>query len=93
LATLIALPMSWHRAATTTSSSAPARSANVAVCRQWVSWSVTKPSSMSANDSSIASTRVATRGWFSAVCRPISIHSSRLETSIEVKVALGMRPG
>ena len=37
IGTEIALPMSWHRAATTTSSSAPDRSASVAVCRQWVS--------------------------------------------------------
>ena len=38
--------MSWHSEATTTSSSAPARSARVAVCRECVSWSVAKPSVM-----------------------------------------------
>ena len=55
--------MSWQREATTHSSSAPARSARVAVCRQWVSWSTANPSTTSASDSSMASTASAVRPW------------------------------
>ena len=76
--------MSWHREATTISSSAPARSARVAVCRQWVSWSTANPSTTSDSDSSIARTRSATRLWFFIVSVPITIHSSRVETSMRV---------
>ena len=42
--TLTALPMSCSSDANTTSSSAPARSARVAVCSECVSWSTAKPS-------------------------------------------------
>ncbi len=67
LGTLTALPMSWHSEAKTTSGSAPARSARVAVCSEWVSWSVAKPSVMSASDSSMPRMRSATRPWLAAV--------------------------
>ena len=42
--TLTALPMSCSSDANTTSSSAPARSARVAVCSECVSWSTANPS-------------------------------------------------
>src|ERR1035441_3772915 len=84
LGTDTALPMSWQSEATTSSSSAPARSALVAVWRQWVSWSTAKPSTTSDSDSSIISTRSATRPWFLAVSAPISAQSSPVETSMLV---------
>ena len=49
-----ALPMSWHSEATTTSSEAPASSARVAVCREWTSWSTSKPSVISSSEASMA---------------------------------------
>src|SRR5687767_11655202 len=80
--TLMALPMSWHRLATTTSSSAPSRSARVAVWRQWVSWSVAKPSVMSDSERSMSSTRSATRPWFWDVSVPITAHCSAVDSSM-----------
>ncbi|CAN5725008.1 hypothetical protein BH24ACT3_BH24ACT3_18070 [soil metagenome] len=54
LGSLMALPMSLHRDATTPSSSAPARSARVAVCRACWSWSTAKPDRRSASERSSA---------------------------------------
>src|SRR4051812_44696059 len=86
LGTLIALPMSWHSEATTTSSSAPARSASVAVCRQCVSWSVAKPSVIELRERSIPRTLSATRGWFCMVSAPMTAHCSAVDSSIRVKL-------
>src|SRR3954452_10651216 len=86
LGTDTALPMSWHNAATTTSSSAPARSASVAVCKQCVSWSVAKPSTMSDSDSSMPSTRSATRLWFLKLSVPMTPHCSAVDSSMRVNV-------
>src|SRR5580700_1694707 len=76
--------MSWQREATTHSSSAPACSARVAVCRQWVSWSTANPSTTSANDSSMASTLSAERPWCCLVSAPITAHCSWVDTSMLV---------
>src|SRR4029077_19107438 len=86
LGTDTALPMSWHNAAHTSSSSAPARSASVAVCKQCVSWSVAKPSTMSDSDSSIPSTRSATRPWFLKLSVPMTPHCSAVDSSMRVNV-------
>src|SRR5581483_3315555 len=86
LGTEMALPTSWQRAATTTSSSAPARSARVAVCRQWVSWSVANPSVISSSDRSMPSTRSATRSWFLNVSAPMTAHCSAVDSSMRVKL-------
>src|SRR5688572_3709880 len=85
--TLIALPMSWQRLATTTSSSAPARSARVAVWRQWVSWSVAKPSTIESRLRSMARMPSATRPWFFAVSAPMTAHCSAVDSSMRVKVS------
>src|SRR5664280_810127 len=85
LGTDTALPMSWQREATTSSSSAPACSARVAVCRQWVSWSTANPSTTSDSDSNMARTRSATRLWFLTVSTPICAHWSPVETSMLMK--------
>ena len=77
LNTLITLPMSWHSEANTTSGSAPAFSALVAVWRQWVSWSVAKPSVMSAHWRSIVRNCSATRGWLFIVSAPMTAHPRR----------------
>jgi hypothetical protein len=45
----MAFAMSWQSAATTTSLSAPARSARAAVWQTWVSWSTAKPFVIPAN--------------------------------------------
>ena len=50
--TLTALPMSCSSDANTTSSSAPARSARVAVCSECVSWSTANPSVIAASERS-----------------------------------------
>src|SRR5262245_5744858 len=86
LGTLTALPMSWHSAATTTSSSALARSASVAVWRQCVSWSVAKPSVISESDSSMLSTRSATRSMCCEVSAPMTAHCSAVDSSMRVNV-------
>src|SRR5438309_1103096 len=94
--TEIALPMSWHSDATTNSLSAPARSARVAVWRQWVSWSVAKPSTSSSRDRRSHRIRSATRPWFLTCSTPIVSHCSRVEASIRVNVvamAPFSRPG
>src|SRR5688572_14675379 len=91
----MALPMSWHSEPTMTSVSAPASSARVAVWRQWVSWSVAKPSVMALSDRSMFRMPSATRAWFIAVCLPISAHSSAVDSSMRVKVlaiAESLRP-
>ena len=59
--TLTALPMSWSSDANTISSSAPPRSASVAVCSECVSWSTANPSVISASERSMSSARSATR--------------------------------
>ena len=81
-----ALPMSWHREATTTSSEAPASSARVAVCSEWTSWSTSKPSVMSSSEASMASTRSATRGWCSIDSTMMCCHCSAVDSSIRVNV-------
>src|SRR3954454_286690 len=86
LGTLTALPMSWHSEAITTSSSAPARSARVAVCSECTSWFVLKPSVMSSSDRSMPRTRSATLDWFFADSSPITAHCSALDSSMRVNV-------
>src|SRR5687768_6448706 len=84
----MALPMSWHSEATTTSWSAPARSARVAVCRQWVSWSVANPSVILLRLRSSSRIISGVRDWFCSVSRPISIHCSWVDSSMRVKVSV-----
>src|SRR5438309_1076586 len=88
LGTDTTLPMSWHSDATTTSASAPARSARVAVCRQWVSWSTAKPSTLVDSMPSRARTVSPWRCWLFADCTPISDHCSAVDSSMRVNVWL-----
>ena len=87
LGTLTALPMSWQSDATTSSSSAPARSASVAVCRQCVSWSTANPSTTSSRLPSMPSTRSAMRPRFAIDSRAMTPHSSAVDWSMRVNVA------
>src|SRR5438105_3261606 len=88
LGTDTTLPMSWHSDATTTSGSAPARWARVAVCRQCVSWSTANPSTFVDSMPSRASTVSPCRCWLLADCMPISDHCSALDSSMRVNVWL-----
>src|SRR5687767_5353445 len=86
LVTDTALPMSWHSDATTTSSSAPAFSASVAVCRQCTSWSTAKPSTTSSNDRSMASTLSANFGYSFVCSETMCCHSASVDVSMRVNV-------
>src|SRR5262245_30823400 len=86
LGTLTALPTSCSNDANTTSSSAPARSASVAVWRQCVSWATANPSTTSSSERSLASTRSATRAWLALVSLPMTPHCSAVDSSIRVNV-------
>src|SRR5829696_2438667 len=88
LKTLTTLPTSCTRAAKTISGSAPARSARVAVWRACTSWSHAKPSVMPSSWRSMLRNCSATRGWFFVVSAPMTAHSSAVDSSIRVKVAL-----
>src|SRR4051794_10971051 len=78
--------MSCSKDANTTSSSAPARSASVAVWSECVSWSTAKPSVMSASERNISSARSATRPWWAYVSLPMTAHCSAVDSSIRVNV-------
>src|SRR3954468_23855511 len=88
LGTETTLPMSWHSDATTTSLSAPARSASVAVCRQWVSWSTAKPFTIVDNMRSSCRTVSPCSCWAFIDSTPIWAHSSAVDSSMRVKVCV-----
>src|SRR5205823_4445853 len=80
--------MSWHSEATTTSLSAPDRSARVAVWRQCVSWSTANPSTLV--DSICNSCRTVSPWccWLLADSTPIWPHCSAVDSSMRVKVCV-----
>src|SRR5438874_1187937 len=82
------LPMSWHSDATITSWSAPARSARVAVCRQCVSWSTAKPSTLVDSNCKSWSTVSPWCCWLLADSTPIWPHCSAVDSSMRVKVCV-----
>src|SRR4051794_5493389 len=69
-----------------TSLSAPACSASVAVCRQCVSWSTAKPSTLVDSIRSSASTVSPWLCWLFIDSTPIWPHSSAVDLSMRVKV-------
>src|SRR5437588_928467 len=88
LGTETTLPMSWHSDATTTSRSAPARSALVAVCRQCVSWSTANPSTLVDSIRKSASTVSPWCCWLLADSTPICPHCSAVDSSMRVNVCV-----
>src|SRR5438270_5936456 len=82
------LPMSWHNDATTTSLSAPARSARVAVWRQCVSWSTANPSTLVDSICRSASTVSPWCCWLWADSTPIWPHCSAVDSSMRVNVCV-----
>src|SRR3954447_5712910 len=88
LGTDTTLPMSWHSDATTTSLSAPARSASVAVCRQCVSWSTAKPATLVDSICNSCSTVSPWCSWLLADSTPICPHCSAVDSSMRVNVCV-----
>ena len=86
LGTLTALPMSWQSEATTISSSAPARSASVAVCSECVSWSTAKPSVIAGEAAQQAEHRLGDAGLVGERLLAITPHCSAVDSSMRVKV-------
>ena len=93
LATETALPMSWHSEATTISSSAPASSARVAVCREWVSWSTAKPSVISERDCKHGEHPIGHPGLVLEVSATMVCHCSRWTRPSRRSALVARTPG